>query len=60
MPAFGTGQKEGEEGSWQLVHFIRHLPRLTEPERERMNELNPRSVEDVRQQLEEERFLKGL
>ena len=60
MPAFGTGQKEGEEASWQLVHFIRHLPRLTESERERMNALNPRSVEDVRQQLEEERFLKGL
>jgi len=60
MPAFGTGQKEGEEGSWQLVHLIRHLPRLTEAERDRMNELTPRSVEDVRQQLEEERFLKGL
>ena len=60
MPAFGTGQKEGEEGSWQLVHFIRHLPRLTEAERDRMNELTPRSVEDVRQRLEEERFLKGL
>lgn len=60
MPAFGTGQTKDEEASWQLVHFIRHLPRLTESERERMSELNPRSVEDVRQQLEEERFLKGL
>ena len=59
MPAFGTGQTDGEEASWQLVHFIRHLPRLTESERERMNELNPRSLDDVRQRLEEERFLKG-
>ena len=60
MPAFGTGETNGDEDTWHLVHFIRHLPRLTESERERMNELNPRSVEDVRQQLEEERFLKGL
>jgi mono/diheme cytochrome c family protein len=59
MPAFGTGEKEGEEGSWQLVHFIRHLPRLTEDELGRMSELNPRSMDDVRQQLEEERFLRG-
>jgi mono/diheme cytochrome c family protein len=59
MPAFGTGQKDGEEASWQLVHFIRHLPRLTETELERMQELNPRSMDDVRQQLEEERFLRG-
>ena len=59
MPAFGTGQKEGEDSSWQLVHFIRHLPRLTEAELERMQQLNPRSMDDVRQQLEEERFLRG-
>ena len=29
MPAFGTGTLEGEESSWHLVNFIRHLPKVT-------------------------------
>jgi mono/diheme cytochrome c family protein len=59
MPAFSTGDDEGTQATWQLVHFIRHLPRLTEAELERMQELNPRSIDDVRQELAEERFLRG-
>jgi mono/diheme cytochrome c family protein len=43
MPAWGSGTKEGEEESWHLVHFIRRLPRLTPPELEEMERLNPRS-----------------
>ena len=59
MPAFATGTAEGEEESWKLVHFIRRLPRLSELEMERMTELNPRSPEEIRQEIAEEEFLRG-
>lgn len=60
MPAWGTGTPESAEQTWHLVHFIRHLPRLTDADLQRMSDLNPRSLEEIRQQLEEERFLQGL
>jgi mono/diheme cytochrome c family protein len=43
MPAFGTGKPDpaGEQQIWQLVYFIRHLPRITPAELERMASLNP-------------------
>lgn len=59
MPAWGTGTTEGEQESWRLVRFIRHLPQITPEEIEQMEALNPRSSEEVRQQIEEERFLQG-
>ena len=59
MPAFGTGGAEHADESWQLVHFIRHLPNLTEAELERMTDLNPKPPAEIRQQIEEERFLRG-
>jgi mono/diheme cytochrome c family protein len=59
MPAWSTGTKEGETSSWHLVHFIRHLPNLTADEMARMEELNPRSPQQIRQEIEEEKFLQG-
>jgi mono/diheme cytochrome c family protein len=59
MPGWSTGTPEGETATWQLVHFIRHLPDVTEEELEQMEALNPRSIEEVRQDLEAERFLRG-
>ena len=59
MPAWGTGAPDGEEASWHLVHFIRHLPDLTQDELDQMERLNPKSPEELRQQLEEEQFLRG-
>jgi mono/diheme cytochrome c family protein len=59
MPGWGTGTKDGEEASWHLVHFIRRLPRLTPPELAEMESLNPRSPAEIRQQLQEEAFLRG-
>ena len=59
MPGFATGHEGDEQDAWYLVHFLRRLPALTEPELERMHELNPRSVDQLRQELEEERFLRG-
>ena len=43
MPAFGTGKEDpkGEELAWQLVHFIRQLPRITPDEIAQMKERNP-------------------
>jgi mono/diheme cytochrome c family protein len=43
MPGFGSGTAESAYASWTLVHFIRHLPKLTSAELEEMKGLNPRS-----------------
>ena len=59
MPAWSTGTKEGETSSWHLVHFIRHLPKLSDEEIARMESLNPKSPEEVRQEIEAEKFLRG-
>lgn len=59
MPAWSTGTKESETASWHLVHFIRRLPRLTPEELEEMEGLNPKPPAEVRQQIAEERFLRG-
>jgi mono/diheme cytochrome c family protein len=57
MPGWGTGTAAGETSSWQLVHFMRHLPKLTSAELDAMKDRNPRSPQDIRLELEEERFL---
>ena len=59
MPAWSTGTKEGETSSWHLVHFIRHLPRLSNEDTALMESLNPKSPEQVRQEIEAEKFLQG-
>mgnify|MGYP003575549043 CR=1 FL=1 len=57
MPGWSNGTKDGEESSWRLVHFIRHLPKLTASELDTMKARNPRSPEEIRFEMEEERFL---
>jgi mono/diheme cytochrome c family protein len=59
MPAWGTGTSDGEQASWHLVHFIRHLPQITPEEVDEMAAMNPRSPAEVRQEIEAERFLRG-
>ena len=59
MPAWSSGTEDGETASWHLVHFVRRLPSLTPEELEEMETLNPISPAAVRQQIEEEKFLKG-
>lgn len=59
MPGWSTGTKDGEIASWQLVHFVRRLPALTQAEIDEMETLNPRSAEEIRQEIEAERFLRG-
>jgi mono/diheme cytochrome c family protein len=57
MPGFGGAGRPEE--SWKLVHFIRHLPRLTEGELAEMQRLNPRSSEEWKEMQEEQEFLGG-
>lgn len=59
MPAWGSGTPESAEETWHLVHFIRHLPDLSEAELAEMASLNPRPPAEIRQEIEEERFLRG-
>src|ERR1044071_8928285 len=39
MPGWSTGTKAGETSSWHLVHFIRHLPKLSDEDIARMESL---------------------
>lgn len=57
MPAWGVDGVPEE--SWKLVHFIRHLPKLTEEELAEMERLNPRSPQEWRALEGEEEFLRG-
>ena len=59
MPGWGTDTPEGEEASWHLVRLIRHLPEISEAELEEIETLIPRSEADIRQEIAEERFLRG-
>lgn len=59
MPAWSTGTEDGERASWGLVHFIRHLPSLTAGEISRMEELNPKTRAQLREEEEIRRFLAG-
>lgn len=59
MPGWSTGTKDGETASWHLVHFVRRLPQLTSEEVAEMETLNPKPPAEIRQQIEEEEFLRG-
>jgi mono/diheme cytochrome c family protein len=59
MPGFGNGTAESAYGSWTLVHFIRHLPKLTPEELAEMQKLNPRSPAEWQQMQQEKAFLAG-
>ncbi len=59
MPGWGNGTAESGYGSWTLVHFIRHLPKVTSEEIAEMEKLNPKSPEEWQQMQAEESFLEG-
>lgn len=58
MPAWGEPGTDGT-ASWELVHFIRHLPHLSFEEEKSMEKLNPKSRAEFAQEDAMERFLKG-
>jgi len=59
MPGWSTGTPAGEESSWHLVHFVRRLPHLSKAEVDEMAALNPRSPAEIREEIEQQRFLEG-
>lgn len=59
MPAFGAGTAESAYGTWGLVHFIRHLPKITPQELAEMAKLNPKTPAEWQRMQEEEAFLAG-
>lgn len=59
MPAWAGNSEHNEHDSWKLVRFIRHLPDLTFEEKKQMEHLNPRSPEEIQEEEQEQRFLKG-
>lgn len=59
MPAWGDGPPEQDQDSWKLVHFIRHLPKLSKEELEEMKQLNPKSPQEGEEEEEIEKFLQG-
>lgn len=59
MPAWGDAAGHDATQNWHLVHFIRHLPKLTPEEIEEMERLNPKSPDEMMQMHQEDEFLKG-
>jgi len=55
MPAWGDPGGRDDADTWKLVHFIRHLPKITPAELEQMKSMNPVSAEEK----QEENFLEG-
>jgi mono/diheme cytochrome c family protein len=55
MPAWGDLGGRDDADTWKLVHFIRHIPKMTPAEIEQMKAMNPVPAE----QKQEENFLEG-
>jgi mono/diheme cytochrome c family protein len=58
MPAWGPSSGPDPD-SWALVHFIRRLPRLSPDELKDMEQFNPQSPAESKEQKDEEDFLNG-
>jgi len=59
MPAWGRGDPADDKDSWKLVHFIRHLPKLTPEELEEMKRYNPTTEREREEARQLERFQRG-
>ena len=60
MPAFGEGDtNEPDNESWALVHFIRHLPAMTDEEVAEMKTMNPKSPSELAREEKLRKFLEG-
>lgn len=60
MPAFGEeAGNEGNEETWDLVHFIRHLPTITDDEVAEMKKMNPKSPMELAREERMRKFLQG-
>ena len=59
MPAWGSGDPEKDVDSWKLVHFIRHVPQLTQEELDEMKTLNPKTEKERLEEAAFDQFLQG-
>jgi Cytochrome C oxidase, cbb3-type, subunit III len=59
MPAWGEGDPEKDLDSWKLVHFIRHLPKISQQELEEMKALNPKTKHELEEAAAFDTFLQG-
>lgn len=59
MPAFGEEHGTSDADTWKLVLFIRHLPQLTADKLKEMEDLNPKTDEERREESDEQKFLQG-
>ena len=59
MPGWSTGTPDGEKSSWQLVHFIRRMPKLTADDLAEMERFNPVSRQQIEEEQHIEDFLNG-
>src|SRR5262245_46332112 len=60
MPGFAeeAGNTQNKE-TWDLVHFIRYLPRITDDELVEMKKLNPKSPAELAKEERMRKFLQG-
>jgi mono/diheme cytochrome c family protein len=58
MPAWGDARSDDAD-SWKLVHFIRHLSKITPGELDEMKRMNPISPLEAKEKKEDEDFLEG-
>ena len=59
MPAWGSGSEHDTQDSWKLVRFIRHLPKLSTEEEQEMEQMNPKTPDELKEEQEEREFLNG-
>ena len=59
MPAWGDSPPENDQDSWRLVHFIRHLPQVTQEELDEMKTLNPKTPKEIQEEAAFDKFLQG-
>ena len=59
MPAWGDPAGHDDEDNWKLVHFIRHLPKITPQEIEEMKSMNPVNPMEMKEEQQEKKFLEG-
>ena len=59
MPGWGAPGQHDDAESWELVHFIRHLPKITEEELGEMKAANPKSPQALEKEDAIRRFLAG-
>jgi cytochrome c len=59
MPAWGQDTAEDGRATWELVHFICHLPKITPWQLAEMGALNPKSRQEFEEEDAIKRFLAG-